>query len=105
MIRRPATLDPEQHASAVDIADLEARDLGDAQAGAISDRQRRLVLEAGRRVQQAADLVVLSTTGLARMRHPDQSAREVGPVERVRKKNRSAETMLFIVGTGTPASR
>src|SRR5271154_2449234 len=30
LIRAPATLDPEQHALAVDIADLEARDLGDA---------------------------------------------------------------------------
>ena len=52
-----AAFDSEQHALAVDVADLEGRDLGDAQAGAVSDRQRRLMLEAGRRVEQAGDLV------------------------------------------------
>ena len=57
------------------------------QAGAISDRQRRLVLDAGRRVQQAGDLVgAQHRRQLARMRHPDQPPREVGPVERVREE-------------------
>ena len=42
-----ATLDPEQHAFAVDVADLECRDLRHAQASAIGDRESRLMLEAG----------------------------------------------------------
>jgi hypothetical protein len=82
-----ATFDPEQHALAIDVADLEGRDLGDAQARAISDRQRRLVLEAGRRVQQAGNLVgAQHRRQLAWVHHSDQPAREVGPVERVREK-------------------
>ncbi len=40
-----ATLDADQHALAVDIGDLERRDLGHAQAGAIGHRQGRLMLE------------------------------------------------------------
>ena len=52
-----ATLDPDQHALAVDVADFEHRHLGDAQPRAIGDRQRRLVLETGRRLQQPRDLV------------------------------------------------
>ena len=34
-----ATLDPDQHALAVDVGDLERRDLGHAQASAIGDRE------------------------------------------------------------------
>ena len=82
-----AAFDPEQHALAVDVADLEGRDLGNAQAGAISDRQRRLVLEAGRRVQQTGNLVrAQHSRHLTRVHHSDQPAREVGPVERVREE-------------------
>jgi len=45
------------------------------------------MLEAGRRVQQAGDLVgAQHRRQLARMRHSDQPACEVGPVERVREK-------------------
>src|SRR5690606_30210491 len=47
-----AALDPDQHAFAVDIAHLEHGDLADAQPSTISHRQRRLMLEAGRRVEQ-----------------------------------------------------
>src|SRR5215211_8639329 len=45
-----AALDPEQHALAVDIRDLEVGDFGDAQPRTISDRQRRLMLETGCRL-------------------------------------------------------
>ena len=63
---------------------FSADDLGDAQAGAIGDRQRGLVLEAGGGVEQPGDLVAAQHHGqLARMRQPDQPARQVGPVERV----------------------
>src|SRR5271167_1830562 len=51
-----ATLDADQHALAVDIGDLERRDLGHAQAGAIGDREGRLMLEAGGRVEQSRNL-------------------------------------------------
>jgi hypothetical protein len=45
------------------------------------------VLEAGRRIQQAGDVVGVQHYGqLARMRHPDQPGREVGSVERVREE-------------------
>src|SRR5580698_8524503 len=44
-----ATLDPDQHAFAVDIGNLERRDLGHAQAGAIGNREGRLMLKAGGR--------------------------------------------------------
>src|SRR6202167_2447072 len=52
-----ATLDPEQSALAVNVGDLERRDLSHPQAGAIGDREGRLVLEAGGRVEQSCDLV------------------------------------------------
>ncbi len=52
-----ATLDPEQHAFAVDVADLERRNLGHAQASAIGDREGRLMLETGGRVEQSRDLI------------------------------------------------
>ena len=68
-----ATLDPDQHALAVDIGDLERRDLSHAQASAIGDRESRLMLEAGGRVEQSRNLVPAQHHGqVARMRHPDQ---------------------------------
>jgi transposase InsO family protein len=48
-----ATLDPDQHALAVDIGGLERRDLGHTQANAIGERESRLMLEAGGRVEQS----------------------------------------------------
>ena len=78
-----ATLDPDQHALAVDIGDLQRRDLSHAQAGAIGDRESRLMFEADCRVEQSRDLVPAQHHGqIARMRHPDRLARQVGPVER-----------------------
>ena len=47
-----AAFDTQQHALAVDVGDLQRRDLGDAQAGAVSDRECRLVLEAGGGVEE-----------------------------------------------------
>jgi hypothetical protein len=98
-----ATLDPEQHALAVNVGHLERRDLGHAQARALGDREGRLVLEAGGRVEQSCDLVPAQHHGqVARMHCPDQLACQVRSVDRV---NRNAETMLFMVGVGTPRSR
>jgi len=40
------------------------------------------------------------------MRHADQPARQVGPVNRVREEARKRRNdMLFIVGVGMPPSR
>jgi len=79
-----ATLDPEQHAFAVDVADLERCNLSHAQAGTIGDRKGRLMLEAGGRVEQPRDLVPAQHDGqVAWMRHPDQLACQVRPVDGV----------------------
>jgi hypothetical protein len=70
-----------------DVCDLQRRDLGDAKAGAVGDRQRRLVLEAGGRAEQAGDLVAAQHhRQLARMGQPDQLARKVWPIDRVREE-------------------
>jgi hypothetical protein len=82
-----AALDPEQHAFAVDVANLERRDLGHTQASAVGDREGRLMLEAGGRVKQSQDLVPAQHhRQVARMRHPDQPACQVGPVDGVREE-------------------
>ena len=52
-----AALDPQQHALAVDVADLERDDLGDAQPGAVGGGERRLVLRPRRRLEQKRDLL------------------------------------------------
>lgn len=100
-----ATLDAQQHALAVDVGNLQHRNLGDTQARAIGNRQCGLVLEAGGGVEQPGHLVATEHHGqVARMRQPDKPARQVRAVERLVKKKRSADTMLFIVGTGTPSA-
>ena len=82
-----ATLDPEQHALAVDVGDLERRDLRHAQAGAIGDRKGGLMLEAGGRVEQPRHLVAAQHHGqVAGMRRPDQLARQVGPIDGLREE-------------------
>jgi hypothetical protein len=43
-----AALDADQHALAVDVADLERGDLGYPQPGPVRDAERGPVLEAGR---------------------------------------------------------
>ena len=64
--------------------DLEHGDLADAQSGAIGHRQCRLVLEAGRRVEQARDLVAAQYhRQVAGPAHPNQPARQIGAVERL----------------------
>ena len=99
-----ALLDADHHALAVDVADLERDDLGSAQARAIGDAQRRLVLEPGRRLQQARHLLGAQ--------HHRQLARLVderavcsmmsGRSSVTLKKNRSAETVALMVGAPTP---
>ena len=53
-----AALDADQHALAVDIADLECGDLSDPKAGTIGNTQCGAVLEAGGRCQEPGDLVL-----------------------------------------------
>jgi hypothetical protein len=75
-----ATLDPQQHALAVDIAHLEGRYLTDPQARTIGDRQRGLVLEAGGRIEQPLHLGLRQHhRDLAGVRGADQLARKIGP--------------------------
>jgi hypothetical protein len=77
-------LDPQQHPLAVDIADLQRRHLGDAQARAIGDRQRGLMLEGTRRIEQPLHLGHgQHDRDLAYLPRADELAREVGAVERV----------------------
>ena len=78
-----ALLDPDHHAGAVDVADLERDHFGGAQARAIGHAQRRPVLEARARLRRKrATSSGLSTTGSLRgsrtngMRSRDLAARE-----------------------------
>lgn len=52
-----AALDPEQHAFAVDIPNLEAGHFPGAQPGTIGNGQDRLVFDAGRGIQHSAHFV------------------------------------------------
>ena len=52
-----ALFDANDHALAVDVADLELDDLGGAQASPISHTQRRLVFEPRRCIQQVRHLL------------------------------------------------
>ena len=100
-----ALLDPDQHALAVDIVDLEVRDLGDAQARAIGDAERRLVLDARRGLEQPGGLLdaqhLAQLAGCGRATSPRARSRRLSVT--VRKK-RSAETVLLIVPALAPHS-
>ena len=52
-----AVLDPDQHAAAVDIGDLEANHLGHPQPGGVGGRQRGAGLQARHRLEKAHDLI------------------------------------------------
>src|SRR6202040_2777108 len=52
-----ALLDADDHAGAVDVANLERDDLRGAQSRPIGNAQRRLVLEARRSIQEAGYLL------------------------------------------------
>ena len=74
----------DQHALAVDVADLERRHFGDAQSGAIGDGEGGPVLEAGRCRDQARGLVGAEhDREFARIAQADQLAGEVRPVDGV----------------------
>ena len=78
-----ALLDPQHHARAVDVADLERDHLGDAQPGAIGRGERRLVLRPRRRLEQKRDLLrAQHERQLARLAHDRETAGEIRPVER-----------------------
>ena len=78
-----AALDHNQHALAVDVADLERCHLGDAQSGTIGNGKCGAVLEAGRRRDQARGLVGAEhDRQFARVAQADQLAGKVRPVDR-----------------------
>ena len=79
-----AALDDDEHAPAVDVADLERRHLGDAQPGTVGDGERGAMLEAGRRRQQARDLVRAEhDREFAGIAQADQLAGEIRAIDRV----------------------
>jgi hypothetical protein len=78
-----ALLDPDQHAGAVDVGDLEVGDLRDAQAAAIGDAQRGAVLQAPRvRQQQRHLLRVQNHRQAIGRRDPRHAVTEAGPAQR-----------------------
>lgn len=78
-----AALNPEQHAFAVDIPDLEAGHFARAQASSIGNRQDRLVLDAGRGIQHSAHFVPAEHGRQpARMLHPMELAGQVRTIQR-----------------------
>ena len=82
-----AALNDDKHALAVDVADLERRHLGDTQPCTIGDGESGAMLEAGRRGQQARDLVGAEhDREFARIAQADQLAGEVWPVDGVVKE-------------------
>ena len=80
-LRALALFDADQHARAVDVIDLEMRDLGHAQAGAIGHAERRLVLDARCRLEQPRRLLDAQHLGqLAGMRVTTRRARQIPPL-------------------------
>ena len=78
-----ALFDPDQHARAVDIIDLEAGHLRHAQARAIGGAEYGLVFDARCRFEQPADFLdAQHRWQLARVARQDQAPRQVWPVER-----------------------
>ena len=78
-----ALLDPDQHAGAVDVGDLEVGDLGDAQAAAVSDAEGGTVLQARRVREQERDLLGAEHDRQPLGRgDPGQAVAEPGPAER-----------------------
>src|SRR3546814_11681202 len=100
-----AALDPQQHALAVDIADLQRRYLGDAHPRAIGDRQRRLVLEGAGRIEQPLHLGHgQNDWDLANLLGADQLARTVGEVAGDRElegKGKRVSVRVYL-GRGCP---
>ena len=77
----------------------------DALASAIGNRESRLMLEARGRIEQSRNLVPAQHHGqVARIGHPDQLARQVGPIDSVGEEEPQRRRNLFMVGVGTPAS-
>ena len=100
-----ALLDPEHHARAVDVADLERDHLGDAQPGAIGRGERRLVLRPRRRLEQKRDLLrAQHERQLARLAHDREPAGEIGRSSVTLNRKRRAETALLMLGAPTPVS-
>ena len=77
-----ALLDTEQHALAVDVVDLEVRDLGHAQARAIGDAERGLVLEARCGFEQPRRFLDAEhIRQLAVIARDHQGARQIPPLQ------------------------
>jgi hypothetical protein len=75
--------DADQHALAVDVGDLERNDFRDPQPGSVGDAQRRLVFEAGSRLQKTSHLVGAQyDRHLARLVNERHLPAKVGAIER-----------------------
>ena len=76
-------LDPQQHALAVNVADLQRRDLGDAQARTVGGTECSPVLRPWRRLQKARYLLGAQHDGdLPRLRDERQRLGDIDPVDR-----------------------
>ena len=74
--------DPDQHARAVDIINLEAGHFRHAQAGAIGGAKYGLVFDARCGLEQPADFLYTQHRGqLAWIARQDKASRQIRPVE------------------------
>ena len=82
-----ATLDAQQHALGIDVADFQRDDFRDAQPGAVGGGERRLVFRRRCRLQQQHHLLDAEHCRYPpRVRHNGEPARQIRPVERHRKE-------------------
>src|SRR5215467_6173496 len=89
-----ALLHTDEHALAVDVADLERNHFGSPQARPIGHAQRRLVLEPGAALSSRATSSGLSTTGSLRGSRMNVVCSMIScRLSVTRKKNRSADTV------------
>ena len=101
-----ALLDAEQHARAVNIGDLQRHDFGGPESRAIGDAQRRLVLGAGRRVEEAGDFILGQDRGqLPGLLDPEQRLRSSYRSSVMLKKNRSAVMAEFTLAAQAGSGR
>jgi hypothetical protein len=91
-----ALLDSEQHARAVDVRDLQRYHLGRPEPCAIGNAQRRFILGGGRRVEEAAGLILGQDRGqLRRLLDAERGLRRSYLSSVTQKKNLSAVIAEF----------
>ncbi len=101
-----ALLDPNDHARAVDIGDLERDHLGGAQARAIGDAQRRPILEAWRSFQEARHFLrAQNRRQLARLADEGHVRRDVFASKRHREEEAQRRHRRVQAGSRDAARR